>query len=415
MSSIVPARVHVPRQPLAHVAHSADGALPAPPARRRRRTSTLALANPERHAPGIRKERPPRPLGVSPGMPWEPREPVRSPAFQNITIEFLEFLDRAPKLQTIAARAIGILFRGGTRSDTPLPTDVDDEPGSWRFGAIGDYGAGTVHQARVAANMLRFRPELVVTAGDNVYPTGRWEDYEKNWDPPHLMGTLARNTVFMPALGNHDMYRDDLRPYFGHFPHLEGRPYYSFTHKNASFFALDSDQDLRVGSAQYRWLEQALRSATTPWKVVYLHYPMYGRDPNAYREIREAVQPLLAKYGVQLVIAGHEHNYQRSHAIDGVTHILTGGGGQQVFPFTQRQPGHIARRASAFHHVEVSVGASRLTVRAVDEFGRRIDTAVIRLQGPVDAQAGAEQIRQRRRARGASPVPPSAGVAGAAR
>ncbi len=356
----------------------------------------LGEENPTRHAPGVIKERPPRPLGVAQGMPWEPREDSRNAAYQSLTIEFLEFLDRAPKLQTIAARLIGLIYHGATRHDSPVPDDVADENGAWRFAAIGDYGAGTRHQARISANLLRFAPELVITAGDNVYPTGRWQDYAKNWDPPTLMGELARNTTFMPSLGNHDMYHDDLRPYFGHFPHLEGRPYYSFTHRNATFFALDSDQDLRVGSAQYRWLEGELKAASTTWKVVYLHYPMYGRDPRSFSEIREAIQPLLARYGVQLVVAGHEHNYQRSQAIDGVTHILTGGGGQQVFPFTKPQPGHIQRRAAAFHHVEMSVGESTMVVRAIDEFGNRIDTVQIPAQAPRDAQRGVDHLTHRR-------------------
>jgi len=245
--------------------------------------------------------------------------------------------------------------------------------------AIGDYGSGTAHQARVAANMVKSKPELVITAGDNVYPTGRWSDYVQHWDPANMMGALARSVPFMPSLGNHDMYRDDLRPYFGHFTHLDGRPYYTFTHRNAQFFALDSDQDLRVGSAQYNWLEHELATSPSKWKVVYLHYPMYGRDINAYTEMREAVQPLLAKYGVQLLVAAHEHNYQRSVPIQGVTHILTGGGGQQVYPFTaeQSQSPWTARRADAFHHIEIMVGEDNMVVRAIDEFGNRIDTVSI--------------------------------------
>lgn len=347
----------------------------------------LGEENPLRHKPGTNKLRPPRPLGVATGVPWEPRKSERSPAFQNITVEFLEFLDRAPKLQTIAARMIGAIFSGATKHDSPLPDDVADERGAWKFSAIGDYGAGTEHQARVAANMIRSRPELIITAGDNVYPTGRWSDYAAHWDPDRFMGEIGRRVPFMPSLGNHDMYLDDLRPYFGHFPHLKGKPYYSFVHRNAQFLALDSDQDLRVGSSQYRWLERELSESTSRWRVVYLHYPLFGRDPDAFKEIRTAIQPLLARYGVQVLVAGHEHNYQRSQVIDGVTHILTGGGGQQVFPFTKRQPDHIARRVAAFEHVDFSVGTNSIVVRAIDEFGARIDTAVIPWHGIAAGQA----------------------------
>ena len=192
-----------------------------------------------------------------------------------------------------------------TRGDAPAPPDVADERGAWKFAAIGDYGAGTDRLQRVAGNLARSGAKLVITTGDNVYPSGRWQDYQKNWEPH--MGPVARSRNFMPALGNHDMYKDDLRPYFSYFPHLKGQAYYTFQQNNAQFYALDSDQDLRAGSAQHRWLEKSLAESKQPWKVVYLHYPMLGSDPESYREIYDAVQPLLEKYGVQLVVAGEHH------------------------------------------------------------------------------------------------------------
>lgn len=348
---------------------------------------------------GFNRERTPRPLGVASGVPWEPRLAERAHAGATLTSRFLEWLEHYPGLQGIGAAWTNVLHSLFVRDSYPAPTDTADEPGAWRFAAIGDYGTGSVHQARVAANILRRAPELVLTVGDNVYPTGRWQDYAKNFDPPHLMGTLVRKVPFMPALGNHDLVQDDLRPYFGHFPHLKGRPYYSYTHKNAHFIALDGDQDLRAGSAQLRWLEKELQSSDKQWRVVYLHYPIYSSQ-GGFDEIRKAVQPLLAKYNVQLVLAGHEHDYQRSHAVDGVTHVLTGGGGQQVWNFTKKAPGFIAFRKAAYHHTEVSVSGTRLVVRAIDENGKLIDSAVIPGGGPAQARMGVsalEPARARRR------------------
>ncbi len=419
---------------LARHGQSAHPGLGAPPeigelasARRRRNGPQPALTfprrmilpgeNPERHKLDTDKVRAPRPLGVAPGMPWEPRTPTRSHAWSNVTIKFLEALEDRPELHRLASSIVGKLNPGATRGDTPLPPDVASivgtggEPGAWKFAALGDYGAGSVMQARVAANILSGKPEVVVTAGDNVYPTGRWEDYAKNFDPPHLAGNLSRNTRFMPALGNHDMYRDDLRPYFGHFPHLEGRTYYAFTHKNAHFMALDTDQDIRPGSAQYRWLEQELRASTKRWKIVYMHYPSFGHDAEEFREVRESLQPLLARYGVQLAIAGHEHNYMRSKPQAGVTHVLTGGGGQAVFPFSKPQPAWTARRVSAFHHVEVEVGAARMVLRAIDEWGKRIDTTVIPVGKSAARGKGVERGKGgSRRALALAVVPSTSGV-----
>lgn len=370
-------------------------------ARRRRRQLLLDAAeqrlakdeNPQRHAPGIDRERPPRPLGVATGSAWEPRNPTRSFAGHTITYRFLEALEIAPWVQDIAVAAFRVLSPLLTADDGPPPPDVADPAGSWRFAAIGDYGAGTKHLDKVARNLAASGARLVITAGDNVYPSGRWQDYQRNWEP--AMGKIARSRNFMPALGNHDMYKDDLRPYFGHFPHLKGLAYYTFTDRNAQFYALDGDQDIRPGSAQYRWLEQSLRESRQPWKVVYLHYPLYGSSAKG-NEIADSVQPLLEKYGVQLVVAGHEHNYLRSKPIGGVTHLLSGGGGQRVYPFLGRKPDHLARREAAYHHLEIAVGAAQMVVRAIDEDGRRIDTVTIPVDAVEQARRGAAAARRRR-------------------
>jgi acid phosphatase len=319
-------------------------------------------------------------------MAWEPREAIRSYAGHSLTWRFLESLEDAPWLQDIAVAAYSLVAPLFTRHDTRTPADVPDEPGAWRFAAIGDYGAGTTHLAKVAGNLAKSGARLIITAGDNVYPTGRWQDYQKNWEP--AMGPVARSINFMPALGNHDMYKDDLRPYFAHFPHLKGLAYYTYREKNAQFYALDSDQDLRLGSAQYRWLEQELRNSKSKWKVLYLHYPMFGSSEDAYREISDSVQPLAEKYGVQLVVAGHEHNYLRGKARGGVTHILTGGGGQRVYPFLEKLAPHLATRFAKYHHLEISVGERKMVVRAIDEDGNRIDTVEIAADAVAQAHRG---------------------------
>jgi predicted phosphodiesterase len=375
-----------------HRVHAAPQQLSADELRRRRHMFLgLHLGeqpgqdeNDQRHVDGVDKEHPPRPLGIASGTTWEPRNPTRSYSGQAITFTFLEALESAPWLQDIAVAAFKVISPFVTPSEGPVPADVPNEPGSWTFAALGDYGAGTKHLAKVAANIAKSGAKLVITAGDNVYPTGRWQDYQRNWEP--AMGEIARTRDFMPALGNHDMYKDDLRPFYAHFPHLKGLPYYTFTEQNAQFYALDGDEDLRVGSAQYRWLEQSLKDSKEPWKIIYLHYPVYGSSgkPN---DINTALQPLMEKYGVQLVVSGHEHEYLRTKPIGGVTEVLTGGGGQRVYPFLGKRPAHLARRAAAYHHLEISVGATRLVVRAIDEDGNRIDTVEI----PVDAVARAHQ------------------------
>ena len=197
----------------------------------------------------------------------------------------------------------------------------------------------------------------------------------------------------MPSMGNHDLYRDDATPYFTHFAQLRGLPYYTFTHKDAQFYALDGDEDLRVGSPQYAWLASELSASSSRWKVVYLHYPLYGSGSfEEFTELRDALQPLLAKHGVQLVVDGHDHLYERSRAIEGVTHILTGGAGQTAFGFTKPLRPFTVFRAAVNHHVEFSVGHDAIVLRTIDADGNLIDSASIPWHGTAQAVRGAQAI-----------------------
>lgn len=332
----------------------------------------------------------PRPLGVAPGFPWEPRHPEREQIKNNFVIKAVEFFEDHPNVPNLAAVLLDMFSKLFVHDKRPAGAPVADPPGVWKFAAVGDYGVATKMQEHIVQNIHRGNPELVVTTGDNVYPTGRWEDYARNFDPPQYMSSVAKRFPFMPSLGNHDLYMDDLRPYFGHFPHLKGNPYYTFIHKNAQFYALDGDQDLRPGSAQHAWLKKELAESKSKWKIVYLHYPMHSSKPmSEVKEIREAVEDLMAKYNVKLVIAGHEHTYERSKPIKGIVHIITGGGGQTAFGFTSAVPDKTAYRKKEYNHVEVSVGDDALVVRAIGEDGNVFDTSVIPLTGPAQAAAGA--------------------------
>jgi hypothetical protein len=325
------------------------------------------------------KEPTPRPIGVDPSFPWEPREPVRDYTYNLISTRFIEWIMESEQWQAIGAAIVGAYARHFVKDNGTPGANVPSEPGSWMFAGIGDYGSGTAHSAGVAANVKRGHPSLVITVGDNVYPTGRWQDYQKNFDPPRFYGDLVHRIPFMPSVGNHDeIYEDDLRPYFAHFPQLKGKPYYAYTFRNAHFMALDGDEDLRPGSTQYRWLENELKHSHSTWRVVYMHYPMYCEEVGSFKEFRSSLQPLLKKYHVQLMVTGHVHNYQRTFPIEGTTHIITGNAGQEIFASTKRRDVYTAFRSANYGHVEFSVGPTKMVVRAISEKdGKVFDTTVI--------------------------------------
>lgn len=273
---------------------------------------------------------------------------------------------------------------------TPQPISPD----AWRFSAYGDFGNGTKAMRNVIGNIERWKPEVVVSAGDQVYPDSRAENWEKKLDPPRLFGGLASSVPFLPNMGNHDM-KPSPEEYFRRFPYIEDGRYYKASYRNLDVFSVDTNQSVSPGSPQHAWLEQALAGSTAPWKVVSIHHPMMSvLSKFHYRETSKLpgdLGPLLAKHGVDLLVAGHEHWYERSRPLNeaGTVQVTVGGGGGALYPFFYPQTKWSATRDLDFGHVDFEVrGDKELVGRYVTRDGSVQDTFVIPNRTPAGWKAG---------------------------
>jgi 3',5'-cyclic AMP phosphodiesterase CpdA len=123
--------------------------------------------------------------------------------------------------------------------------------------------------------------------------------------------------------------------------------------------------------AQLAFLEATLRDATERWRIVAVHAPPYSAGyQGSDLAVRAAFTPLFVEYGVQLVLSGHEHDYQRSQVIDGVTYVVSGAGGRTRG--TGEEPFTVTSYA-VYHFVDVNVFPDHLLVRAVDQDARVFD------------------------------------------
>ena len=133
-----------------------------------------------------------------------------------------------------------------------------------------------------------------------------------------------------PSIGNHDSTSFagvSAGPYFDVFglPPASGSPnYYSFDYGDVHFVVLDAHSaDLDPNGAQITWLASDLAASSAPWKIAIVHTPPYTKGSHdsdveaAHFPVRENALPLLEAHGVQLVLAGHSHNYERSFLIRG--------------------------------------------------------------------------------------------------
>jgi hypothetical protein len=195
-----------------------------------------------------------------------------------------------------------------------------------RFAVIGDSGTGLKGQYEVAAAMEATRSrlpfELVLMLGDNVYGGWSRKAAVERFERPYK-ALLDAGVQFYASLGNHD---DAEERSYGPF-HMSGERYYAFTRGNVDFFALDSNY---MDRSQLGWLEQKLQSSRARWKVAFFHHPLYssaGRH-GSETDLRRVLEPLLIQYGVQVVLSGHDHVYERLTPQHGVTYFVCGSSGQ---------------------------------------------------------------------------------------
>lgn len=206
------------------------------------------------------------------------------------------------------------------------------------FAAVGDNGSGGRQAMSVAAQMAetyRVKPfGLVALLGDICY-YGSFEDrYHEVFRRP-MTPLIEAGVGFELAVGNHDAdlhHSDDGLTEIEAELRLLGTPsrYYTSTHGPADFFYLDSSVPGVFGddgSTQLEWLDDALASSTNQWKIVALHHPPYSSGQHGSTPgFDEVLQPVLARRSVDLVLAGHDHHYERTHPMDGVTYVVSGGG-----------------------------------------------------------------------------------------
>ena len=200
---------------------------------------------------------------------------------------------------------------------------LPNKPGSLKFAVIGDSGQPGDGQRAIARQMTawraRFPFELVLMTGDNLYGRERPGDYEEKFSIPYKP-LIDAGVKFYASLGNHD---DDGQTQYKLF-NMNGSKYYSFKPKNGvRFFALDSNY---VDDKQLDWLGKELAASGSDWKIAFFHHPLYssGETHGSADVQRELLEPLFLKHGVDVVITGHEHFYERIKPQKGVTYFIVG-------------------------------------------------------------------------------------------
>ncbi len=215
---------------------------------------------------------------------------------------------------------------------------VPGTPQPVRIWAIGDFGTGFPAQYAVRdayANFTGSRPtDVWLMLGDNAYYSGQDNEYQAYCF--EVYPTIFRQTVVWPTVGNHDApaFRQD-HPYYNIFTlpaagQAGGVPsgtehYYSFNYANIHFVCLDSmTAAFRTStSVMAQWLTADLEDNTQDWLIVFFHHPMYTKGSHnsdvesELIQMRQNILPILEAHGVDLILTGHSHAYERSYFLNG--------------------------------------------------------------------------------------------------
>ncbi|MBC6433088.1 metallophosphoesterase [Nostoc sp. HG1] len=267
-----------------------------------------------------------------------------------------------------------------TDSTTAIAANPPKKDLLLRFVSVADTGTGAKGQYAVAGAMNAYHKQnpydLVVLAGDNIYNNGEIEKISAVFERPY-QPLLKLGVKFQACLGNHDIRTENGDPqvkYAGF--NMKGR-YYTFKRNQVQFFALDTNSNADWKN-QLIWLQKELSISNAPWKVVFGHHPIYssgqyGSNPDFIKTFT----PLFQKYGVQLYINGHEHNYERTRAIDGTTYLICGAGAGNRPVGRSEWTGY---STSDLSFASYEVYKDRIEISAIATNNRVFDKGIIQLK-----------------------------------
>jgi hypothetical protein len=260
------------------------------------------------------------------------------------------------------------------------------ESTSVRFAVLGDYGYSGPNEAGVAALVKSWNPEFVLTTGDNNYPEGSADTIDANIGQyfhdficPYRggYGAGATKNRFFPALGNHDWYTAGAQPYLQYFTLPGNERYYEVLWGSVHVFVLDSDPNEPDGvtsdSRQAAWLKARVALSPARWQIVTMHHPPYSSGPHASTAY---MQWPYKDWGIDLVLAGHDHDYERIE-VDGLPYVVTGLGGASIYQFGDAVAGSETRYNATYGATLIDANSRRMVLRFFTQKGVESDQFTI--------------------------------------
>ena len=275
--------------------------------------------------------------------------------------------------------------------------------------AVGDMAGENDGDSAVAAMLSRHNFDALLTLGDHAYETGSAEEFAELYEPTYG----AFDDRVRPAPGNHDYVTPGAGAYFDYFelrsPTFTRAPYYAFSLGGWRLYSLNSEiGEVQPGSGMYEWLQDDLNEHPADCVVAYWHKPIFtvGRKDNDEGDMT-LIWKMLAAHGADVVLAGHDHNYQRWKPIEGITSFVVGTGGRSRYPIARDDDRLAAADDGHYGALELALGAGGASYTFRSASDQVLDSGDVSCSGPVAAAprpAAPTAIRAERLASGVEHV-----------
>ena len=273
----------------------------------------------------------------------------------------------------VLALSVLLLFIGaGFASPRSVPTVPEPQTGDPVFVGAGDMTNCRRNEDDATAKLLDSIDGTVFTLGDNAYPDGTLDQFRNCYDP----GWGRHKSRTMPAPGNHDYHTTGAEGYYTYFgpaasPQDNGcvkdcKGYYSYNLGAWHIIALNSEIDISAGSPQEQWLRADLKANPTACTLAYWHEPRFNSGRHGNATSTGTLWKALYEYGADVVLNGHDHNYQRFAPQNpdgqadpkGIREFVVGTGGAGLYEFITSQPNTEARDSSTHGVLKLTLHAT---------------------------------------------------------
>ena len=250
---------------------------------------------------------------------------------------------------------------------SPSPATATPAPRPVTLVGAGDIADCNSNIDSQTAELVAAIPGTVFTLGDNAYEDGELSEFNDCYDP--TWGRFKGRT--RPAPGNHDYHTAGAAGYFSYFGDCAGpagRGYYAYDRGAWRVYSLNSMcgeiGGCGAGSAQLAWLSADMAANPSRCALAYWHHPRYSSGEHGNIDSMDVIWDTLFDAGVELVLAGHDHSYERFAPMDaagnlaqerGITSFVVGTGGREFYEFDEILPTSRARVSGVAGVIELTL------------------------------------------------------------